>query len=486
MPLYDLRSFVELLDKDNELKTIHGAAREYEIGAISEVSVQNDGPALLFDQIPGYDPGYRVAVNVCSTKRRGQLVLGVDGDMPEEQAMQIFRDRWANFKPVLPQYVDDGPLYENVQMGDDVGLLQFPVPIWHEKDGGPYIGTGHTVINQDPDTGFINVGTYRVMLHDKNTTGIFAEPDSDGRKIMEKWWAQGKACPVAVSFGPDPLLFLAGCSLSGVPKSTSEFDYTGFLAQEPVPVVKGRITGLPIPARSEIAIEGEVPPPSEETRMEGPFGEWTGYYEFAPTPEPVIRVKALYYRNNPILYGAPPTKHVTHFAFPLRMRQITGFVSRFERMEIPVRRVADFRPLGAMVVTIEQQNPDDVTRLMDVLEQTQTPSRLIIVVDHDVDPDNPWDVLWAVGTRFDPELARVSVVDSDWLLNPLREIKDRISRRPLDYKRMIINGCRPFERLGDFPPVNWLSAEGRTKVWGKWDMEEWLPVKSRSNPGGRR
>jgi 3-polyprenyl-4-hydroxybenzoate decarboxylase len=95
-------------------------------------------------------------------------------------------------------------------------------------------------------------------------------------------------------------------------------------------------------------------------------------------------------------------------------------------------------------------------------------------VDEDVDPEDPWDVLWAVGTRFDPTEARTAIGESEWLLDPLRSTADRISREPRPYKRMIINGCRPFHRLDEFPPVNRFSEERRREAWNKWHMAEWL------------
>ncbi len=473
MPLHDLRSFLDESDKLGELKVIRGADPHLEIGAISELCLDQDGPALLFDDIPGYPAGYRVAVNVTSSKRRALLALGMDTEMPEEEVPSKFQKIYDAYKQVPPKYVETGPVMENVQTGDDVDLLQFPVPFWHELDGGKYIGTGLGVIQRDPDTGEVNVGAYRVQLQNRNTLTIFSEPDSDGRGIMEKHWSRGESCPVAITFGPEPLLFLSACSTTGSPRRwKEEYEYTGYLAGEPVPVIKGPVTGLPISAGSEIVIEGEIPPPDKESMVEGPFAEWTGYYEFSSTPEPVIHVKALYYRNDPILYGAPPFKHDKHYVFPIQIRS-AGLISKFQQMEIPVRRIWDFRPLGATVFAIEQQAPDDVTRLMDELEKTHVMSRMMIVVDHDVDIKNPMDVFWAMGTRFDPEQARTSIVDSRWLLDPMRPIADRESRRALPYKRLIINGCRPFDRLNDFPPVNRFSEERRKETWEKWNMADW-------------
>src|SRR5437867_1388287 len=153
----------------------------------------------------------------------------------------------------------------------------FPTPHWHELDGGRYIGTADCVITAEPEEGgWANVGIYRVQLHDKNTLGLYISPGHHARIMREKYWDKGKSCPVVVTFGQDPLLFLvAGQSL---PYGMSELDYYGGLRGAPVDVVRGDVSGLPIPATAEIAIEGEVPPPKEQVQMGGPFGECPGYH----------------------------------------------------------------------------------------------------------------------------------------------------------------------------------------------------------------
>lgn len=472
----DLRSFLERLEALGELKKISGAKLRLEVGVISELSFQHHGPALLFDRFEGYSPGYRVASNVCSTKRRSLMAIGMEPDVSEAEAMGSFKKCWDAFKPIPPKVVVEGPLLENVQKGDEVDLCKIPVPIWHELDGGPYIGTGLAVILRDPDSGWVNLGSYRLQLHDRNTTGLFCEPGNDGSAILHKYWKEGKSCPVAVSLGPEPIVFLTASGSTGCPKRTPEYDYAGFICGEPIPVIEGPLTGLPISAHSEIAFEGDIPPPAEERRPEGPFGEWTGYYMGGTVLEPIIRVKALYHRHDPILFGAPPFKpHEEAYSFSLPMGSVTGVWSRLEKQGLPVVRVANPVKMGATVITIRQEKEDDVDRVMRALDKTYGPFRLFILVDDDVDPENPYDVLWAVGTRFDPTTGvRLSVTQSNWLLDPLRTIAERASRGPVPYKRLIVNGCRPFDRLKDFPPVNQASEKICQEVWNKWDMGEWL------------
>lgn len=474
--IIDLRAFLGVLESRGELKRISGADPQFEIGAVAELSFEKSGPALLFDRINGYPPSYRVAVNLCSTRQRSLLALGLDPEMSEPEFQHLGKKRWGSYKPIAPVVVREAPLFDNVKKGKDVDLLQFPVPVWHELDGGPFIGTGSAVIQKDPETGFINVGTYRSQLHDRYTTGILPGTGKDGWKIMRKYWKEGKACPVAVSFGPEPIIFLTASGNTGCPSGVFEYEHAGFLCGEPIPVIEGPVTGLPISAHSEIAIEGEIPPPQEESRREGPFGEWTGYYMATALPEPVVRVKALYYRNDPILFGAPPFKpHRESYAFNLRMPSESGILNRLQKLGLPARRVTNLASLGATVVSVQQETGDDVDRIMRALDKMNMPSRLILLVDDDVDLGDPLDVLWAVGTRFDPTTGvRVSVTHSEWFFNPLRTMEERLQEGPIPHKRLIVSGCRPFDRLKDFAPVNLFSEKRRKEVWEKWKMADWV------------
>lgn len=472
----DLRKFLEQLDAIGELRRVDGASLEYEIGCIAEIAFQNRGPALLFDQIPGYGAGYRVASNIGGTRQRSLMAIGTAPDVPEAEAMRAWKEKWKNYQGIPPKVVGKSPLLENVLVGDDVDLGKIPVPIWHELDGGPYIGSGVAVMLKDPDTGWVNLGSYRLQVHDAKTTGLFCEPENDGSRIIKKYWDKGEACPVAVSVGPEPIIFLTASGSTGCPSGMPEYDYSGFLCGEPVEVIEGQMTGIPISAGSEIAFEGEIPPPDVESRPEGPFGEWTGYYMITSVPEPVIRVTALYYRNDPILFGAPPFKpHRESYAFSLPMRSMTGMWTRLEKMGLPITRVTDLVKMGAVVISVAQKSHDDVPRIVKALQEGRSPCRITILVDDDVNPDDAIEVLWALGTRLDAaEGVHKSVVQSSWRLDPLRTAEEREIREPIPYKRLILNGCRPFERLEEFSPVNRFSEERREETWKKWQMGDWL------------
>lgn len=167
---------------------------------------------------------------------------------------------------------------------------------------------GDCLINFAPGDDFINMGTYRMQVHERDLLGLWMSPGQHGRLICMKYWEQGKSCPVVAAFGVHPLAFMA--SHSKIPWGNSELHLVGGLLGRPFEVIKGPVTGLPIPATAEIAIEGEAPPPTVESRDEGPFGEWPGYYHGGSIgtkePQPVIKIKAIYHRNNPIIEDEAP------------------------------------------------------------------------------------------------------------------------------------------------------------------------------------
>ncbi len=237
-------------------------------------------------------------------------------------------------------------------VGDDVDLTKFPWPRWHQRDGGPYI-CATAAVTRDPDSGYINVGSYRYMLLGKNCIVAHIGSGHHGDVIRKKYWAKGQSCPVAISLGQEPALFeTAGTNLSW---GVSEYGFAGWMRGAPVEVIKGVTTDLPIPATAEVVLEGEMLPPDEGTQIEGPFGEMSGYYGGGARPAPVTVIKSVLYRNDPIILGAPPflgasrgilwrqllVGHDDHFhqaslSRPRHARGARG-VGRHRRLSRPVR-----------------------------------------------------------------------------------------------------------------------------------------------------
>ena len=204
----DLREFIDGIEKLGELKVVEGANWEWELGAITySMAKKANPPALLFDKIEGYKPGYRVFTIPCSTDGRIALLLGLPPEAHGIELVRKCREKMAEpLVPVPPVEIKEAPVMQNVDTGDEVDMFKFPTPQWQPRDGGRYIGTGDTVIVKDPEEGWINVGQYRVQIHDKSTITIFMEPGRHGNIIRKKYWQKGQSCPVVVTFGGDPLL----------------------------------------------------------------------------------------------------------------------------------------------------------------------------------------------------------------------------------------------------------------------------------------
>ena len=464
-----MRGWIAEADRIGELKRIDGADWNVEIGAITELGHHRgeQSHALLFDNIKGYPKGYRVVSNTMNTVKRIAMTLYIE---PRSDRLDFVRDikrHITNVNYVKPEVVKDGPVMENVFQGKDIDMLKFPTPKWHELDGGRYIGTGSVDITRDPDEGWVNLGTYRVMIHDHDTLGFYISPGKQGRIMREKYFAKGEPCKVAVSFGQDPLLYLAGGI--EVPHGVSEYDWVGGLQRHPVQVIRGEYTGLPIPAHSEIVVECEAIPGQD--RDEGPFGEWTGYYGSSVRPEPIMKVYRLYHRNNPILLGAPPTRLPCEFCYMRCFVRAALIWQELEAAGVPDVRGVWCHEAGAArlltIVSIKQRYPGHARQAGAVAAYCHAGGylgRYVIVVEDDIDVTNTNDVLWALATRSNPE-ADIEIIRRSWS-GPLDPIVPRGQKG--HSSRAIIDACRPYEWLKDFPPVAESSPEVRRAAQEKW------------------
>src|SRR5439155_15154227 len=165
------------------------------------------------------------------------------------------------------------------------------------RAAGPYIGTADAIITRDPDAGWLNVGCYRQMVQARNEVGLYLSPGKDARLHIERYWSRGEPCEIVAVWGVDPAMFIAA-SLT-FPKTVSELDFIGGLTGRPVELCKGQVGSIPYPARAEIVIEGIIQP--QAIKLEGPFGEFTGYYGRPEEYAFNVEVKAIHHRDDPIL-----------------------------------------------------------------------------------------------------------------------------------------------------------------------------------------
>ncbi len=463
----DLRGFIKQVDELGSLRRINGADPRFELGGITEVAAGTpECPALLFDRIKGYQPGFRVFTNATTTPQRAALALGIDPSLKPLDALKAWMQRRQKLTPHKPIEVTKAPFLENSMRGRNVDLTKLPAPYWHRKDGGPFIGSGSIVIMRDPDSGWINASIYRVQVHGKNRVTIqFDHPGRHGAIIAKKYWDQGKSCPVAVVNGEDPALFIAGFEY--LPDGQSEYDFAGAIKGAPMEVLNGPVTGLPLPAQAEIILEGELLPDTKVTLPEGPFGEFTGYYAADARPCPVMQVSAIHHRDDPILLGSPPMKPPRfHFGLPFRAASIW---SNLETVGVTdVTGVWQHVAQLMTVVALKQRYAGHAKRAALIAAANSYMGRLVVVVDDDVDPSNLADVMWAITTRCEPA-EQIDIVRNAWssALDP--RIPDEAKRAGItSHSKAIIEAVRPFGWKDKFPPTSALTAEEAREIEKKW------------------
>ena len=323
--------------------------------------------------------------------------------------MRVWVDKHENKIP--PKWVESAPCKENVMMGDEVDLFKFPVPKFYPLDGGRYFGTAHFVITKDPDTGWVNLGTYRLQLLDKNHLGTQFIKGKHADIMLKKYQALKKPMPVAAVVGCDPLLFLMGAArLSAF---ESEYDLAGSIRGEGIEVIKAETNDLPVPATAEIVVEGEVD--ADAFLEEGPFGEYTGYYSGVGTdPRNFIDVKCITHRNNPVFWSTTVGRAVTDTHMTMALTYGATLWQQLVTMKIPGIKAVYCPPEGSgrmiAIISMKQMYPGHADQVLTAAISTEMGAyglKTVIVVDDDIDP---WDiprVLYALSFRFQPNRSQV-------------------------------------------------------------------------------
>ncbi len=306
MAYQGLRDWMEALEKVGLLKHIKAEVDwDLEIGAIIRRSTDQEGPALLFENIKDYHDTISTRLFCSGLSTRERLAMAFD--LPREAS---YRDIVRNIKDKLghnidPVKVDTGPVKENIVKGDEVDLYEFPVPKYNLLDGGRYVNTRGCVVTMDPDTKLMNVGVYRGMIgDDKRSIPVLLQRSQHWGIHFSKYEQRHEDMPVAVAYGCDPVLLICGSTAVHHPHC-SEYEVAGGLSGEPMELVKCETSDLYVPARAEVVVEGRISTDPSTYQMEGPFGEYTGFYGGLRQPKPTIRVECITYRNKPIFQGGP-------------------------------------------------------------------------------------------------------------------------------------------------------------------------------------
>ncbi len=469
----DLRQWLELLAQHDQLHRVTAQVDPIEeLSGITLMAASRLGaPALLFENLNDNPNGMRVLANMLgSSKERYALALGFDPSLSVTDLIQASRKRGKT--QIAPVEIEPSaaPVNEVVVLGDDIDLTQFPIPQFWPGDGGRYIGTGDVTITRDPASGRINVGVYRQMLHSARRVGLYCSPGKHGRLDREAWWKRGEPCEVVAAYGVDPVLFMVGAQTFG--SAVSELAVAGGLMGRPVEMTRAETVSLPIPAHAEIVIEGLLH--GGVTELEGPLGEFTGYYGNERGPQPVIEVTALHYRKNPILTAALmatyPAGEIGAYYAIMRSARIFDDLDRIGVSGISgvYAYPAAAAGWGMVVVSLRQLHAGHVAQVLALVAQCPAAAyytKWIIAVDDDVDPTNIDQVLWALSTRCHPT-DDIDVLRKTWStgLDP-----SQFPPAARSYgSKVLIDACKPHRFLDQFPKRTHIRRSVYDQALARW------------------
>jgi len=422
----DLRDFIARCEDEGLLHRIKAEVDwDLELSHIAKLNEEKKGPALLFENVKGYD--WPIITSTCTTTERLAIIMG----MPKETTLVELMRHWVEIgsKKIPPKVIDTGPCKENKMMGADIDLFKFPVPRFFPMDGGRYFGTAHSVITKDLDSDWVNIGTYRLQLLEKNILGTQFIKGKHSDIMLKKYQAAGKPMPVAVVVGADPLMFVMGASRFSA--FESEYDLAGSIRGEPLEVVKCETNDLIVPAGAEIVVEGEVD--ADAFEPEGPFGEYTGYYSGVGTEQRnFIKVNCVTHRNNPIFMSTTVGRAVTDTHMTLALAYGATLWQQLSDMRIPGIKAVYCPPEAAgrfiAIISLTQMYPGHADQVLTAAISTEMGAyglKTVIVVDDDIDP---WDiprVLYALAFRFQPNRSQVIKRGRSTPLDPSVPIQER-------------------------------------------------------------
>ena len=479
MAYKDLREFIARLDREGELKRISTQVDvDLEITEITDRVSKAGGPALLFEKPRSAKDGVThsmpLLINALGSKRRLELALEVNSvedvarrieDLLEMKPPEGFMDKvrllpkLSELSSFFPRVAKGGPAKDVIET-DKLSLARLPIMKCWPQDGGRFI-TFPMVVTRSPKTGRRNVGCYRMQVYDERTTGMHWQIHKGGAEHFRWLERQGKGrrMDVAVAIGADPATMLAG--ILPLPEDLDEFLFAGFLRKEPVELVKCETVDLEVPANAEIVLEGYVD--LDDIRVEGPFGDHTGYYSLEDK-FPAFHLTCITHRKDPIyistLVGAPPMEDywmgyaVERIFLPLVRKQLPEVVD----MHMPAEGI--FHNL--LIVSIRKSYPGHARKVMNALWGLPGAmfTKCIVVVDHDVDVHNLREVTWKVLNHIDPER------DIQFTLGPVDQL-EHASRLPNFGSKMGVDATHKWPSEGftrPWPDEIIMDPEVKTKI----------------------
>jgi 4-hydroxy-3-polyprenylbenzoate decarboxylase len=481
----DLREFVKKLEKEGELRRIRAEVDPVlEITEVAQRVARSEsraagsvGPALLFERPKGSK--VPLLINTFGSVRRMELAFEVEkleevaariqGFLKMETPQGLFDKikmlpKLAELGSFFPKSVKSGACKEVIRKGTEVNLLEFPILKCWPQDAGRFI-TFPLVFTKNPETGKRNVGMYRMQVYDERTTGMHWQTQKHGAEHFRRARAanpEGKI-PVAVAIGADPATALAG--MLPIPPDLDEMMFSGFLRREPVEMVGCETCDLEVPANAEIILEGHVN--LGEMRTEGPFGDHTGFYSLEGE-FPVFHVECITHRKDPIylttVVGPPPQED---YFMGYAVERVFLPVMKMQYPEIAdVAMPAEGIFHNLMIVAIRKSYPGHARKIMNAIWSLGQAmfTKVIVVVDHDVDVHNYREVVWKALCAIDPER------DVQFNLGPADTL-DHASRIPDFGSKMGIDATRKWASEGftrPWPDEILMDAETKSRVDGLW------------------
>lgn len=454
MAYRNLREFLKKLQKEGELKRISAEVDPVlEVTEITDRVVKTGGAALLFEKLKGSQ--FPLVTNLLGSERRMNLALEAESldevaarvhSYIDMQSPQGFLEKvkmlpkLAELGSFFPKTVRNGECQEIVKT-EDFSLDSLPILKCWPQDGGRFI-TWPMVITKNPETGKRNVGCYRMQVFDERTTGMHWQTQKHGaehyRSAMGKE-AEGRL-EVAVAIGADPCTALSG--ILPVPPEMDEFLFSGFLRRDPVELVQCKTVDLEVPANAEIVLEGYVD--HGVLRTEGPFGDHTGFYSLEGQ-YPAFHVTCMTHRENPIylttIVGRPPQED---YFIGHAIERILLPVMKMQHPEIvDVAMPAEGIFQNLMIIAIKKTYPGQARKVMNAvwsLGQAML-TKVVVVVDHDVNVQDPSEVVWKALCAIDPER------DIQFVLGPVDTL-DHAARRQDFGSKMGIDATRKWPEEG--------------------------------------
>lgn len=477
MAYRDLRAFLARLEREGELKRITAEVDPVlEITEITNRVTKAGGPALLFERPKG--SSVPVVINLLGSERRVNLALEVDDidqvanrvrSFLDVQTPQGFLDKvkmlpkLAELGSFFPKTVKSGACKEVIRK-EDFSLSSFPILKCWPQDGGRYI-TWPMVITKNPETGKRNVGCYRMQVFDERTTGMHWQTQKHGAEHFRSARSRHGTgrLEVAVAIGSDPATALAG--ILPVPPDLDEFMFSGFLRRDAVELVPCETVDLEVPANAEIVLEGYVD--LSEMRTEGPFGDHTGFYSLEGE-YPVFHVTCITHRKDPLylttIVGPPPQED---FFMGHAIERIFLPVMKMQYPEIvDVAMPAEGIFQNLMIVAIRKSYPGHARKIMNAIWSLGQAmfTKVIVVVDHDVDIQNPREVVWKTLCAIDPQR------DIEFVLGPVDTL-EHASRLQDFGSKMGIDATRKWQSEGfarPWPDEIRMDAATKSRVDALW------------------